>query len=337
MIILENKYDCCGCHACVTICPRKCISMHPDQEGFLYPSTDQNLCVDCHLCENVCPMISQKEERKNAAEEADREPIKAYAARSGDSLTAQNSASGGIFPILAEKVLNEGGVVFGARWDEDFMGVRHDFITDKKDLYLFQGSKYVQSTIGNAFFQVRDFLKSNRKVLFSGTPCQIQGLKKVIRKNSELLITVDIACHSVPSPKVWKSFFRNLIAKNRISDVSGVFMRKKTFSPARGWRCDSFVVESTNTPPLEDSIYETAYGRGFLEGMFSRPSCEKCPAKNMESGSDITLGDFLGSGKLFSGSGHARGAFHHYLQDAQGSRIAGICARLSVRFTSCRI
>lgn len=248
MIILENKYDCCGCHACVTICPRKCISMHPDQEGFLYPSTDQNLCVDCHLCENVCPMISQKEERKNAAEEADREPIKAYAARSGDSLTAQNSASGGIFPILAEKVLNEGGVVFGARWDEDFMGVRHDFITDKKDLYLFQGSKYVQSTIGNAFFQVRDFLKSNRKVLFSGTPCQIQGLKKVIRKNSELLITVDIACHSVPSPKVWKSFFRNLIAKNRISDVSGVFMRKKTFSPARGWRCDSFVVESTNTP-----------------------------------------------------------------------------------------
>lgn len=103
MIILENKYDCCGCHACVTICPRKCISMHPDQEGFLYPSTDQNLCVDCHLCENVCPMISQKEERKNAAEEADREPIKAYAARSGDSLTAQNSASGGIFPILAEK------------------------------------------------------------------------------------------------------------------------------------------------------------------------------------------------------------------------------------------
>lgn len=89
----------------------------------------------------------------------------------------------------------------------------------KKDLYLFQGSKYVQSTIGNAFFQVRDFLKSNRKVLFSGTPCQIQGLKKVIRKNSELLITVDIACHSVPSPKVWKSFFRNLIAKNRISDV----------------------------------------------------------------------------------------------------------------------
>lgn len=112
MIILENKYDCCGCHACVTICPRKCISMHPDQEGFLYPSTDQNLCVDCHLCENVCPMISQKEERKNAAEEADREPIKAYAARSGDSLTAQNSASGGIFPILAEKVLNEGGVVF---------------------------------------------------------------------------------------------------------------------------------------------------------------------------------------------------------------------------------
>lgn len=242
MIILENKYDCCGCHACVTICPRKCISMHPDQEGFLYPSTDQNLCVDCHLCENVCPMISQKEERKNAAEEADREPIKAYAARSGDSLTAQNSASGGIFPILAEKVLNEGGVVFGARWDEDFMGVRHDFITDKKDLYLFQGSKYVQSTIGNAFFQVRDFLKSNRKVLFSGTPCQIQGLKKVIRKNSELLITVDIACHSVPSPKVWKSFFRNLIAKNRISDVSGVFMRKKTFSPARGWRCDSFVV-----------------------------------------------------------------------------------------------
>ena len=202
MIILENKYDCCGCHACVTICPRKCISMHPDQEGFLYPSTDQNLCVDCHLCENVCPMISQKEERKNAAEEADREPIKAYAARSADSLTAQNSASGGIFPILAEKVLNEGGVVFGARWDEDFMGVRHDFITDKKDLYLFQGSKYVQSTIGNAFFQVRDFLKSNRKVLFSGTPCQIQGLKKVIRKNSELLITVDIACHSVPSPKV---------------------------------------------------------------------------------------------------------------------------------------
>ena len=120
--------------------------------------------------------------------------------------------------------------------------------------------------------------------------------KKVLRLFTPCLLYTS---HSVPSPKVWKSFFRNLIAKNRISDVSGVFMRKKTFSPARGWRCDSFVVESTNTPPLEDSIYETAYGRGFLEGMFSRPSCEKCPAKNMESGSDITLGDFWGVENYF--------------------------------------
>lgn len=299
MIILENKYDCCGCHACMTICPRNCISMHSDQEGFLYPSTDQNLCVDCHLCENVCPMILQKE--GTPLINSNRVQIKAYAARSGDTHTAQGSASGGIFPILAKHVLDEGGVVFGARWNEDFMGVHHDFITEKKDLYLFQGSKYVQSTIGNAFFQVRDFLKSNRKVLFSGTPCQIQGLKKVIRKHSELLITVDVACHSVPSPKVWQSFFRNLITKNNISNVSGVFMRKKTFSPEEGWRCDSFVVESDHSPSptFEGSIYETSYGRGFLEGMFSRPSCEKCPAKNLESGSDITLGDFWGVENYF--------------------------------------
>lgn len=300
MIILENKYDCCGCHACMTICPRKCIAMHADQEGFLYPSTDQSLCVDCHLCENVCPMILQKK-GKNRLVDVNRAPIKAYAARSGDARTSHHSASGGIFPVLAEQVLNEGGVVFGARWDEDFMGVHHDFITDRKDLHFFQGSKYVQSTIGNAFFQVRDFLKQNRKVLFSGTPCQIQGLKKVIRKHSELLITVDVACHSVPSPKVWQSFFRNLITKNRISEVSGVFMRKKIFSPHGGWRCDSFLVESANSPSpaFEGSIYETSYGRGFLEGMFSRPSCEKCPAKNLESGSDITLGDFWGVENYF--------------------------------------
>lgn len=199
----------------------------------------------------------------------------------------------------------------------------------------FPRQQICQSTIGNAFFQVRDFLKSNRKVLFSGTPCQIQGLKKVIRKNSELLITVDIACHSVPSPKVWKSFFRNLIAKNRISDVSGVFMRKRLLSCA-GLGCDSFVVESTNTPPLEDSIYGNRLRTRFWKACFPARHVKNALPKIWKAAAISRL-EIFGEWKTIFGSGHARGAFHHYLQDAQGSRIAGICARLSVRFTSCRI
>lgn len=300
MITLESKQDCCGCHACVTICPRKCISMHADEEGFLYPATDISLCVDCHLCEHVCPMISPPA-LQAAAPDGGGSPIRVYAARCRDERFRGNSASGGIFPVLAEQVLKEGGVVFGARWDGDFMAVRHDFITDMKDLHLLQGSKYIQSSIGNAFFLVRDFLKQGRRVLFSGTPCQISGLRKVIRKHSDLLITVDVACHSVPSPKVWRAFFRDLMSRNGISGATGVFMRKRTFDPQRGWRCDSFVVESgqSGQPAFQDSIYQTSYGLGFLEGLFSRPSCERCPAKNMESGSDITLGDFWGVENYF--------------------------------------
>ena len=300
MITLESKQDCCGCHACVTICPRKCISMHADEEGFLYPATDISLCVDCHLCEQVCPMISPPA-LQAAAPDGGGSPIRASAARCWDERFRGHSASGGIFPVLAEQVLKEGGVVFGARWDGHFMAVRHDFITDMKDLHLLQGSKYIQSSIGNAFFLVRDFLKQGRRVLFSGTPCQISGLRKVIRKHSDLLITVDVACHSVPSPKVWRAFFRDLMSRNGISGATGVFMRKRTFDPQRGWRCDSFVVESVQSgqPAFQDSIYQTSYGLGFLEGLFSRPSCERCPAKNMESGSDITLGDFWGVENYF--------------------------------------
>lgn len=203
MIHVVDKYACCGCHACVQRCPKHCITMREDEEGFFYPFINETLCLDCGLCEKVCPVLQQDEARR---------PLKVYAAKNPDDRVRMLSSFGGVFTMLAEQILDEGGVVFGARFDENW-DVVHSYVDNKKDLEVFRGSKYVQSYIGDCFQKAECFLKEGRKVLFSGTPCQIAGLRLFLRERYDNLLTVDLVCHGVPSPKVWRTYLNETIAR----------------------------------------------------------------------------------------------------------------------------
>lgn len=304
MIDITDRERCCGCEACVQRCPRRCITLYEDDEGFLYPQVDEGKCIDCGLCEKVCPVVLQG---------AGRRPLKVYAAKNPDEEIRRESSSGGVFTLLAEKILSEGGVVFGARFDACWEVV-HDYTENVEELSAFRGSKYVQSRIGDSFRQTECFLKTGRKVLFSGTPCQIAGLKLFLKKEYDNLLTVDFICHGVPSPGVWRKYLKEIAARrvagknsvlraslNKSDDVlrniSSISFRDKVL----GWKKYSFVVcfsatdgAEKNTVLLSEDLYTNLFLRGFLADLYLRPSCYACPAKDLKSGSDLTIGDFWG-------------------------------------------
>ena len=311
MIGITHKQDCCGCHACTSVCARQCIAMQEDNEGFLYPVVDEATCTDCGLCEKVCPVINQDEPRK---------PLKVYAAKNRNEEVRRLSSSGGIFTPLAEAVIRDGGVVFGAKFDKEW-NVIHAWTDTIEGIADFRGSKYVQSTIGNTYCEAREFLKQGRKVLFSGTPCQIAGLRKFLRKEYENLLTVDVVCHGVPSPLVWREYLEETrekrhaerdAGKNTVSSslmdlpvITGISFRDKT----HGWKKYGFrlryvaskaagisVPTSTNDKectllqPFPDNVFM----KGFLSNFYLRPSCYACSSRTGKSGSDITIADFWG-------------------------------------------
>ena len=300
MISITRKQDCCGCNACAQICPKQCITMQEDDEGFLYPRVDTENCIDCHLCEKICPVSNHGTERK---------PLKVYAAINKDEEVRKQSSSGGIFTALAEQVIKQGGVVFGARFDERWQ-VKHDYTETMEGLAAFRGSKYVQSQIGNSYQEAERFLKAGRKVLFSGTPCQIAGLRNYLRKEYDNLLTVDFICHGVPSPMVWRRYLKEEVArqcdrKNSVSAhpiheedvlVEGISFRDKTM----GWKKYSFALTLSTTNGSGDKIQfcscspmtKNEYLRGFMSNVYLRPSCYSCAFKCLKSKSDITLGDF---------------------------------------------
>ena len=282
MVEIKEKYNCCGCSACVQICPKKCIDFCEDNHGFCYPIVNKKQCIECHLCEKVCPYLTQNAPQK---------PIKVYAGINQNEKKRLNSSSGGIFILLAEKVIEAGGVVFGARFDENWQ-VRHDYTETREGLAAFQGSKYVQSLIGDSFIQVRNFLELGRTVLFSGTSCQIAGLKRFLRKDFFELITIDIACHGVPSPLIWRTYLKELPAK-----PANISFRDKRES----WKNYKLTIIGTDNkngsiPHIIKSEYfrENLYMQSFLKDLCLRPSCHNCPTKEGKSNSDIMLSDFWG-------------------------------------------
>lgn len=303
MIDIKEKKDCCGCGACVQRCPKSCISMREDNEGFLYPEVNKEMCIDCGLCEKVCPVINQSEERK---------PMAVYAAKHKDERIRLASSSGGVFTAIAESVIDEGGVVFGARFDKDW-SVIHGYTETKEGLAAFRGSKYVQSRIGESYKDAEAFLRTGRKVLFSGTPCQIAGLKRFLRKEYDNLLTVDFICHGVPSPGVWREYLKEETArqcggKNSVlphpkDNLGDVRIENISFRDKRlGWKKFSFALTlsttnrsgAKNTVLLSEPLNKNIFLRGFLADLYLRPSCHACPAKKFKSGSDVTIGDFWG-------------------------------------------
>lgn len=281
MISIQDKHNCCGCSSCAERCPKQCITMYEDEEGFKYPYVNLNTCINCGICENVCPVLNQAEVRK---------PIACYAAKNPDEKVRMNSSSGGIFFPIASKIIKEGGVVFGARYNNQWE-VEHASADTIESIKRFHGSKYVQSRIGATYQQAEQILKEGRKVLFSGTPCQIAGLKRFLRNEYDNLITVDVVCHGVPSPKVWRDYVSLLPMKG----VYDIRMKDKS----SGWRQYSFsLIGEDGKTILSELSSENKYLMAFSRNLTLRPSCFNCPAKAGKSGSDITLGDYWGIEKL---------------------------------------
>lgn len=287
MIKIIDKELCCGCSACLHICPKNSITFKEDKEGLLYPHVNMETCIDCGLCEKVCPVLNQDEERI---------PEKVYAAKHDDDEIRMKSSSGGIFTLLADQILDEGGVVFGARFNDKWE-VIHDYTETKEGLAPFRGSKYVQSYIGNSYKIAESFLRSGRKVMFTGTPCQIAGLKKFLRKEYDNLLAVDFVCHGVPSPMVWRKYLEEEIIDQGGAVLTGVNFRDKS----SGWKDSSFVLNFSIEEGMIKHNYavssvftENTYMKAFLSNLSLRPSCYACPAKAGKSGADITVGDFWG-------------------------------------------
>ncbi len=278
MIQIVDKKDCCGCGACVQRCPKLCLTMHEDGEGFLYPEVTQpEHCIHCGLCQSVCPVINPSQPCR---------PMEVHAAKNSDEQVRMSSSSGGVFSMLAEQTIRQGGVVFGARFDERWEAV-HDYAETLEGLEAFRGSKYVQSRIGRAYYKVEGFLRQGRRVLFSGTPCQTAGLKNFLRKEYEGLLCVDIVCHGVPSPKVWREYLSQL---KPASEIRGVNFRDKS----GGWKRYSLHITGAEGFSLLQPYTENTFMQGFSHDLYLRPSCYACPAKGGRSQSDITLGDFWG-------------------------------------------
>lgn len=305
MIDIIHKEDCCGCSACIQICPKQCISFDEDEQGFRYPKVNLERCINCGLCERVCPVIHQGEKHS---------PLEAYAAKNRTDSIRRISSSGGIFHALATYILSQGGIVFGAKYNSKWE-VEHDYTDNPDKLKNFLVSKYVQSNINRSYRIALDFLKEGKSVLFSGTSCQIAGLRRFINKDfGDKLITVDIICHGVPSPLIFRDFLNSLTESSNswaapglhsIEQLKAISFRDKTY----GWENFGFSIEYVNehsTNPLNDKLLKhfifnrnNPYISAFFLNYSLRPSCYKCCAKSGKSGSDITLGDFWGIPKEY--------------------------------------
>lgn len=270
--------DCCGCNACEQVCPKNCISFAPDSEGFMYPVVDNSLCVECGLCTKHCPLIADVSKSKAPD---------VYGAKYKNLSESFNSTSGGIFVPVAKYVLDKGGVVFGCAFDES-LTARHICIDNAKDLQKLQGSKYVQSDTRGVYSKVKAELDKGRYVLFSGTGCQVAGLKAFLGCVPERLITVDIVCHGVPSPLLFEKYMDYLGKKLGEPVKSYNFRSKKR----HGWGL--FYELEWGKKSKGGSGFDDPYYIAFLNCKTYRESCYNCRFANCNRQGDITLADFWG-------------------------------------------
>lgn len=307
--MIQDKEKCTGCTACIHICPQGAICMEPDGEGFFYPRIDQNKCIHCHLCEIICTAG-----RIEYDCDGDAAPP-AYAAYNLNSETQRNSSSGGLFREIAAYVIGNGGAVFGAAFTDDHM-VAHIVVETLDALRQLQGSKYVQSDMNSCYLQARQMLADGRLVLFTGTPCQIAGLKSFLRRDYENLITQDIICHGVPSPMVWKQYLRQAAADAH-SGISNVNFRDKK----SGWNRYHVRIGLMNGQERRKEFGEDLYMKGFLQDIYLRPSCYQCSFKTIRRYSDFTLADFWGIGHVCDEMEHRDGTSLVWLNSEKAEQI----------------
>jgi len=312
--------SCTGCSACANICPVSCIRMTPDSEGFLHPQIDEEICITCGLCLKCCPLYNRG---------APREPLKVYAVINRSAEVRAQSSSGGVFRELAKAVINQGGVVCGAGWSSDFRVV-HKLVDNFESLKELQGSKYVQSEIGDTFKEALQVLKTGRNVLFSGTPCQIAGFKSYLGREYDNLFCIDLICHAVPSPKVFEAYKNELVAKYK-SSLRSISFRNKKY----GWKRYSLAVVFGNDSEYLQPLDRDPFLRGFLNELYNRPSCHNCQVRELRSGSDLTLADYWNVHRTFAEMDDDGGTSMVLVNTAKGERIfAGLEKTCTSRVSS---
>ena len=251
--------------------------MTPDEEGFLYPKVDKTACVDCHLCEKVCPILNVEPEKEF--------PQTGYIVQHKDQQILKESTSGGAFTAIASWVINQGGVVFGAAFDKNFV-IHHTWVNKLEDLKRFRNSKYAQSEIRDSFRQTKAFLDEGKMVLFSGTPCQLEGLLRFLRKKYENLLTVDVVCRACPSPLVFRKYLE--MQRQRLGgNMKNVLFRDKHY----GYGYSSMTIETENGADYHEGIDTDSYLRAFFSEISIRPSCVECKFRKRYRETDFTIWD----------------------------------------------
>lgn len=281
---IKTGKDCSGCTACFVACPQHAITMQPDSMGFNYPIVDSKKCIECGLCEKVCSF------NDDYPKSSDFDAPIPFGVRLKDISEVMKSRSGGAFVAFSDYILNQGGVIYGAGFGDSFV-IKHQRAENKEQRDNFRGSKYVQSDLSDIFAQVKNDLES-RKVLFSGTPCQVAGLKSYIPKRLHSnLVTVDIVCHGVPSPFIWKDYLKYIQNKEDKDIVEVNFRNKSMF----GWKAHKETFKLKNrTNDIVNIKSFNIFTNLFYQHVILRPSCSNCKFCNLKRPSDLTLADFWG-------------------------------------------
>lgn len=287
-----NPYKCCGCEVCIDICPTKAITMKEDKEGFKYPIVNNEKCINCGKCIMICPI------RNSSFRTQKYEKPQAYAIKLKNEQDRMESRSGGIFTAISDEILNNNGIVYGCILNKDFEAI-HFRADNKKVRNLMRGSKYVQSTMSGISNQIIGDLKDGKKVMYTGTGCQVQGIRQSVPTNLQKnLLLVDIVCHGVPSPKIWREYLKYMADKYKGSITAVDFRNKKEY----GWKDHVESIE-VNGIRYDSKIYTNL----FYNHVIIRPSCFKCPYKNLNRPGDITIADFWGIDDAICGFNDNRG------------------------------
>lgn len=276
MIEIQGKKYCSGCTACASICPKQCIQMKIDEEGFQYPFVDTEKCIVCGACDRVCPIMNPVNEKETLQ--------RAYLIQHKDEAVRLESSAGGAFTAIANFILDKGGVVFGAAYDEHFQ-VKHIYIETLAELKRFRNSKYVQSNLGNCLKEVKEFLGNGRWVCFSGTPCQIEGVVKFLGKRYECLVLVDVVCHGIPSPLIWNKYLEYQRVGEEKPD--NIRFRDKYY----GYKYSTMSIAKAGKNIYHAGPQMDPMLRAFFTDICDRPSCYECPFKKRYRVSDITIWD----------------------------------------------
>ena len=296
--------DCVGCSACANACPKNCLNMVADNAGFLHPEIQMDNCINCGACEKVCPVINRKSKGK--------ESIQAYAVYSKNDNIRISSSSGGLFYTIAKYIIENCGIVYGAAFDENLY-LSHKGVESIEDLYLLQGSKYIQSDIKLCFREIKNHLATNRLVLFCGSPCQVEGLLCYLKKTYDNLFTLDFICHGVPSPKAWQEYIKHQekVFSSKACSVS--FRDKET-----GWISYSYRIKFSNNHEYLKTNYKDTYSKAFIQNISLRKSCYHCMFKTANRNSDITMGDLWGIKNILPDITDDKGVSVAFIQSEKG-------------------